>query len=99
MGINIYKNMEEIKNFQEKFKDMTSEQQLSIITNMYMREAQLTNRLRQLEDQLAFKELDYLFKVIEIGTFSNELTKKCEDRIHAIMFAEEDSTSSEHSKE
>ena len=86
MDINTLNNMEEIKNLQEKFQGMTPEDQQSLLTNLYMQNMQMSNRLRQFENQTLFKKMDYLFKVIDLGVFKDDFTKKCEAEIEAIMF-------------
>lgn len=81
--------MEEIKSFQEKFQSMSDEQKLSLVTNLYMQNAQTVRQLQQMDNQVMFKKLDYLFRVVESTLFEGEFTKKCEEEIKLIMFGEE----------
>lgn len=80
--------MEEVKMFQDKFSALSAEEQLSMATNLYMQNRNAAIKLNQMDNAVMFKRLDYLFKVIELGTFGVEFTTKCEQEIQAIMFGE-----------
>lgn len=81
--------MEEIKGFQEKFQSMSDEEKLSLVTNLYMQNVQAAHKLQQMDNQVMFKKLDYLFRVVECTLFGEEFTKRCEEEIKLIMFGED----------
>lgn len=46
----------------------------------------MARRIQYLEEQLMFKRLDYLFKVIEnAGSFSIEFAQKCSEEIESAL--------------
>lgn len=96
--INTFNNMEEIRIFQEQFEAMSPEDKKKTATQLFMQLRQASAQLRQMSDQTMFKKLDYLFKVLELGTFEPTFTFKCEKEIQAIMFGEEEETSEDSTK-
>lgn len=88
MDINIFNNMEEVKMFQDKFSSLSAEEQLSMATNLFMQNRNAAVKLNQMDNAVMFKKLDYLFKVVELGTFNENFTAQCEQEIQAIMFGE-----------
>lgn len=53
----------------------------------------MARKCRFLEEQLMFKRLDYLFKVVEnAGNFSMEFVQKCSEEIEAALSVPEPET-------
>lgn len=77
--------MEEKVSMNSIMESMTPEQQ-TYVKSLLGRNQQLTMMVNQLQNQVGFKQLDYLFKVIELGVFSESFTERCSKEIEEIMF-------------
>lgn len=77
--------MEEKVSMNSVMESMTPEQQM-YVKGLLGRNQQLTMMVQQLQDQIGFKKLDYLFKVVELGVFDDSFTTMCAKEIQEIMF-------------
>lgn len=84
--------MEEIKSFEERYNAMTPEQQKGLTQTLWVQNQQLAARLQRVQEQMqnqeAFKRLDYLFEVVRIGTFSEVFEDRCKTEIEDLIFGE-----------
>lgn len=75
-----------MKMLTERFEKMSPEEQKKAYVSLMVQNQQMVMRMNQTETQMMLKRLDYLFKIVELGVFSEEFTEKCTKEIESIMF-------------
>lgn len=73
--------MEENKTFEERYNSLSEDQKKSFTFN-------LLRQNQQLAEQVTFKRLDYLFKVVDNPVFPEELINKATKDIEMLLFGE-----------
>lgn len=73
--------MEENKTFEERYNSLSEDQKKSFTFN-------LLRQNQQLAEQVTFKRLDYLFKVVDNPVFPEELINKATKDIEMLLFGD-----------
>lgn len=73
--------MEENKTFEERYNALSEDQKKSFTFN-------LLRQNQQLAEQVTFKRLDYLFKVVDNPVFPEELINKATKDIEMLLFGD-----------
>lgn len=73
--------MEENKTFEERYNSLSEDQKKSVTFN-------LLRQNQQLAEQVTFKRLDYLFKVVDNPVFPEELINKATKDIEMLLFGD-----------
>lgn len=73
--------MEENKTFEERYNALSEDQKKSFTFN-------LLRQNQQLAEQVTFKRLDYLFKIVDNPVFPEELINKATKDIEMLLFGD-----------